>query len=578
MLKISSDLKLPLDFVTQTCAILARRGAGKSYTASVLTEEMVENNLQVCVIDPIGVWHGLRTSADGKKEGLPVVIFGGDRGDLPLESTVGSLIADIVMEKKVSSVIDLSLLRKGEQDRFVCDFAERLYFKNRTPLHLIVDEADAFAPQKPLPGQQRMLGAMEDLIRRGRARGIGMTMVTQRSAVINKNLLSQIEVLIALQTTAPQDKAAVLSWVEAHGSEEECRIMMSALPCMPVGTAWVWSPAWLKCFKEVKIRQRRTFDSSATPKVGGRVIEPKKLAPVEIESLKLQMAAIVEKKKADDPRELKKKILTLEAEITQLKNAKPAPASKVKTVTKTVEVPIIPEKKVTKLLEKIESVDSLLQAINKGFISIAAIKADLAAGLSHCRNRPPLTDKTVLLAEPPKPKAPAPAMTRGHGDEREDHTLGDVKLDKCKRAILTVLAQYPEGKPRKTIAVLAGYANGGGSFNNSICNLRANGLIHDGHIMTISESGRAALGDFTPLPTGRELADHWMGQLDKCKKAIFGHLMEIYPNAITREELGAAIGYGSGGGSFNNSICRLRVLELIEGSKELKASAKLFGE
>ncbi len=50
------------------------------------------------------------------------------------------------------------------------DFAERLYHRNRDPLHLVLDEADTFAPQRTDPGGQRLLGAIEDLVRRGRAR------------------------------------------------------------------------------------------------------------------------------------------------------------------------------------------------------------------------------------------------------------------------------------------------------------------------------------------------------------------------------------------------------------------------
>jgi len=47
------------------------------------------------------------------------------------------------------------------------DFAETLYHRNRLPLHLVLDEADAFAPQRPMHGQERMLGALQDLVRRG---------------------------------------------------------------------------------------------------------------------------------------------------------------------------------------------------------------------------------------------------------------------------------------------------------------------------------------------------------------------------------------------------------------------------
>jgi len=52
-LNIASDLSLPIEAVTQTFAILAKRGVGKTYTASVMAEEMLKSNLHVVIVDPI---------------------------------------------------------------------------------------------------------------------------------------------------------------------------------------------------------------------------------------------------------------------------------------------------------------------------------------------------------------------------------------------------------------------------------------------------------------------------------------------------------------------------------------------
>ena len=68
-LHISEDLALPIEFVTQTQAILARKRVGKSYTASVQAEEMLRLQQQVLVIDYTGAWWGLRAGANGKAEG-----------------------------------------------------------------------------------------------------------------------------------------------------------------------------------------------------------------------------------------------------------------------------------------------------------------------------------------------------------------------------------------------------------------------------------------------------------------------------------------------------------------------------
>jgi uncharacterized protein len=96
-LQIAKDLSLPTKAITQTFSILAKRGAGKTYTAAVMVEEMLKAGLQVVVVDPVGVWWGLRSSADGQHAGLPMVIMGGEHGDVPLEVGVGESIADVVV-------------------------------------------------------------------------------------------------------------------------------------------------------------------------------------------------------------------------------------------------------------------------------------------------------------------------------------------------------------------------------------------------------------------------------------------------------------------------------------------------
>ncbi len=54
-----------------------------------------------------------------------------------------------------------------------------LYHRNREPLHVVIDEAALLAPQRVQHGGERLLGAMSDLVRRGRVRGLGVSMITQ---------------------------------------------------------------------------------------------------------------------------------------------------------------------------------------------------------------------------------------------------------------------------------------------------------------------------------------------------------------------------------------------------------------
>src|SRR5438552_6980851 len=99
------SIQLPLNAATKTFAILAKRGAGKSYTGAVLAEEFHKNNIPFVVFDPIDVWWGLRLAKDGKSKGLPVVVFGLEHADIPLTRDMGKEIAHAIVQENVSCVI-----------------------------------------------------------------------------------------------------------------------------------------------------------------------------------------------------------------------------------------------------------------------------------------------------------------------------------------------------------------------------------------------------------------------------------------------------------------------------------------
>ena len=41
-------------------------------------------------------WYCLKSTADGKHEGIPVVVFGGDHADVPLEDSAGPFVGETV--------------------------------------------------------------------------------------------------------------------------------------------------------------------------------------------------------------------------------------------------------------------------------------------------------------------------------------------------------------------------------------------------------------------------------------------------------------------------------------------------
>ena len=124
---------------------------------------------------------------------------------------------------------------------------------------------------------------------------------------------------------------------------------------------------------------------------------------------------------------------------------------------------------------------------------------------------------------------------------------------------------------------MTGYAATGGGFNNYLGALRSRGLIEgDGDNLTISESGIRALGSWEPLPAGAALIDYWRSRLGKAERLILEALTQVYPDALTKEELAVNAGYEPSGGGFNNALSRLRTLELVQGRGELRASDNFF--
>ena len=148
------------------------------------------------------------------------------------------------------------------------------------------------------------------------------------------------------------------------------------------------------------------------------------------------------------------------------------------------------------------------------------------------------------------------------------------------RAVVPALSQAPTDRESKVqVAVLTGYAATGGGFNNYLGALRSRGMIQgDGDRLTISETGIQTLGSWEPLPSGSALVYYWRGRLGKAERLILETLAQVYPDALSKEELAVKAGYEANGGRFNNALgpAGLRTLELIQGRCELRVSDNLF--
>ncbi len=575
-LEISKELNLPLDAVTQTFAIMAKRGVGKTHTASVMAEEMLKQGQPIVVYDPTSAWWGLKSSADGKKPGFPIVIFGGEHADVPLEETAGEMIATVIVERRLSAILDCGLMRKGARIRFMTAFCEALYHKNREPIHFFIDEAQTVAPQnlKAMPEIARLVGALEDIILQGRRRGLGVTVISPRPAILNTSIRSACEVLIAMQIVGPHDRKAIQEWIDVHGDDmEAAKAMMASLSSLKRGEAWIWSPAWLELFVRTKFRRRETFDSSATPEVGHRVAAPSRMADIDLEKLGAEIAATVERVKADDPKALRAEITKLRRELA----AKPEPkVVKEGPVTiKTIEKPVVGKRAVA-------GITQAAKEMNKAFAKIRDIHKAWGANLEIVEKR--VVDLTAVLDRVTKPTAVAsgaplqvmPRMIPGpdflnkaQSEMRQAVMESGGQMPRPQLRILQSLAAFePLGVhqvKKEMLAAHAGASPRSSAYTNNLGRLRGMGLIDypmDGYAC-LTDAGRSRAGEVPAIASLAELHESWYRILPRPQADILRALIGTWPNAVGKEELAKIVGASAASSAYTNNLGRLRTLGAI---------------
>lgn len=553
--KINSNrhVRLPLDFGTETNSVVGKRGSGKSHFGRVLAEEYCKAGIPLAIIDPLDCWWGLRSSKDGKKEGLGVAIFGGQHGDLPIAEGMAGPLAELIVREGLSAILSLRDLSKKAMKRFVADFCESVYRMKgkpeyRDPLQVMMDEADLFCPQQVHGEDTRVVGAVEDLVRRGRSSGFGVTLITQRPAVLNKNVLTQSESLTVFQLTGKHDKSAVRDWIHDNADPEDERGFLKSLALMEQGTAWVWAPRVFG-LEEVRVRDTETFDSSFTPKIGQRRQQPKTLAEVDLATLEGQLSDAVEAAKADDPKVLRDKIRALERELDRAKAETPPDDvdERIQEAVASAER-FAHEVYSTRLNELADTVqDKARERIQELF----GLGEELRAIVLSADQTPKGHRRQASTPQPPA-RAPRPSTV-----------APDAPLPKAELAILTAVLQFGGECTKSQASILSGYSIKSSSFQNAIGGLRSKGLLERGGptLRSTAEAGEL-LPSVEPLPSGDALLDVWCEKLGKAPAMLLRTLVDQRGRALDKEELAELSGYSLTSSSFQNAIGTLRSLGL----------------
>lgn len=584
-LRISPELAIPEDVVTATSVVYGGKGMGKTNLASVLVEEATKARLRWAVLDPMGVFWGVRHSKDGTGSGVECVILGGPHGDIPIEPTSGEIVADLVIDEGVNTIIDFSrkasgeMWGKNEKIRFVTDYALRLFRRQgdllagnqrREPLLQILDEAARYIPQIIPSGAidlAKCVGAWEQIGEEGRNIGLGVAFLTQRSARMNKSVSELADVMFAFRTIGPNSLAAVMDWLGEHIEKSRIRDVAAQVRELDIGQCLVVSPGWLRVEKVVKIRARETFDSSATPKPGQRAHKVTgKAAQPDLAKYRDRMAATIEKAKSEDPKELRKKIAQLEAELRKKGNGQ-QPAAKALdqgVVDRIVKSALVSERKRWQptMVRLERDLTTAYRASQKLTESLQATLAPLSDA-THSESDP------VVISTEPLPRSWTVPANRPVSPSASSAPPNIEGISKPQAKMLQALASFEAlgiaDMARSHVAVFSDQSPRSSGADKNFSTLRTAGLIENlaDSRVRLTEMGRKAAGQVEAPASLKQLHEAWYAKVSGPQRLMLEHAISRYPKPIEREHLAEASNQSVLSSGWDKNLSTLRSLGLI---------------
>jgi uncharacterized protein len=367
-------------------------------------------------------------------------------------------------------------------------------------------------------------------------------MITQRSASINKSVLTQCGTLIALRTTGPQDRAAIEDWLHYH---DQSREIVASLPSLADGEAWVWSPQFLAQTARIRFRLSETFDSGATPKVAASQRAPTTLADVDLSAIREQMAATIERAKEDDPKLLRQRIAALERQVREQQSER---------IVERVEIPVLGEEErhtLTSLVEQIDVLSTTLEAVQREVLSRLHL--------------------VVSAPLPPEPEPPKPVPHYApRATPANTARIATSELTAPQQRILDALACFEQVgnfmTARANVAVWADQSPRSSGYTNNLGRLRTLGLVDYPvpGLVALTDRGRELATCFQRLTSLTELHHAWYAKLSNPQARILQVLVLRYPASMSRAGLAEEAGQSATSSGYTNNLGALRGLGLLD--------------
>ena len=262
---VSADgYTFPVDEVlTGRGFITGKSGSGKSNTASVFIEELLDRDLGLLIVDTDGEYHGLKEEFDVLHAGK------GDDCDLTVTVDDADRLARMALEDRVPILLDIATIGDEEEvEAILFEVINALFVKEqeyRMPFAVFLEEAHEFIPQQGGRGGSDLKKLIVRVAKRGRKRGLGICCMSQRPAAVDKDYITQCDWFVWHRLTWETDTAVVDRILGGDSAE--------TVQSLGDGEAIVLTD-WDESVTRVQFRRKRTADAGATPTIDNLDLQP----------------------------------------------------------------------------------------------------------------------------------------------------------------------------------------------------------------------------------------------------------------------------------------------------------------
>ncbi|MFO7925836.1 MAG: helicase HerA domain-containing protein [Halobacteriota archaeon] len=248
-----SDVELPVvDLLTGRGFITGKSGSGKSNSASVIAEKILDRGYSLLAVDIDGEYYGL-------KEEYEILHVGADEEcDLRVGVEHAEKIAELALGQNVPIILDVSsFLDESDARELLTEVTKQLFAKEKKmkqPFLMLVEEVHEYIPEGG--GVDECGRMLIKVSKRGRKHGLGIVGISQRPADVKKDFITQCDWLVWHRLTWNNDTKVVgrILGNEYAGQIED----------MDDGESFLMTD-WNESIRRVQFERKRTFDAGATP-------------------------------------------------------------------------------------------------------------------------------------------------------------------------------------------------------------------------------------------------------------------------------------------------------------------------